>query len=64
MFDMARANRVSIINALRATIETLEQDSDISDGDTDLAALKIILVRRIAELEREDGAVAIPEAPK
>ena len=61
---MARANRVNIIDALRATIDALEQDSDIPDGDTDLAALKTILVRRVADLEREDGTAANIDTPQ
>jgi hypothetical protein len=58
---MARTHRVEVIHALRATIQGLEQDSDIPSGNADLATLKAILVRRIAELEREDNSAEVSE---
>jgi hypothetical protein len=56
---MSRAHRVEIINGLRATIQRLERDSDIPSEDADLATLKAILVRRIADLDRKDESAEV-----
>lgn len=53
---MVRANRVQIINALRVTIQALEQDAEIHSEHPDLTALKVILLRRLANLEMDDEA--------
>jgi hypothetical protein len=60
---MVRANRVNVINALRMTIDALEQDADLPSEHPDLTALKTILLRRIADFERDDDAVANPQTP-
>jgi hypothetical protein len=61
---MLRANRVNIINALRVTIHALEQDAELHSEHPDLYALKTILLRRIADLERDDEDAASPHATK
>jgi hypothetical protein len=61
---MVRANRVNVINAFRMTINALEQDAELHSEDPDLSALRTILLRRIAELERDDEAAANPQTPQ
>jgi hypothetical protein len=51
---MAPANRPKLVDVIRATIHALEQDSEAISTDPNLAGLKTILVRRIADLERDD----------
>jgi hypothetical protein len=51
---MARTHRVEVIRALRATVYGLEQDPEIPSDDPDLATLKSILVRRMADFEGDN----------
>jgi hypothetical protein len=58
---MQRANRVNVINALRVTIHALDEDADFRSGRPNLTELKTILLRRIADLERDDATAANPQ---
>jgi hypothetical protein len=49
---MTRGNRASVISALRATIDALEQHAHEFPVGSDFVVLKDIILRRIADLER------------
>jgi hypothetical protein len=63
---MSRSSRANVVHALRETIRAVEEELELPQQDSDLNELKTILVRRIADLEREselsESMPALPEA--
>ena len=47
-------SRVKIINALSGIIQAIEQDAGLQGENTDLPALRVILLRRIQDLQGDD----------
>ena len=61
-FPIAKMPRDSrLLAALRATLLQMENSTEVSPDDSALVALKSILLRRIADLEAEEAAIAEPE---
>ena len=50
-----------LLEALRATLLTLENSPDVSPNDSEMAALKSILLRRIADIESQRDAAGEAE---
>jgi hypothetical protein len=61
---MAGDSRVKIINALSGIIHAFEQDAEIKGEDPDLTALRVILLRRIEDLQRDDESDAANDQPR
>ena len=56
------SNPLPIIDALRMTLATIENDPEFSPDDPAIKNLKLIIVRRIAEIEQRRGLTVVPKS--